>query len=276
MKKTAILASAFCAALAIQSAVFAAEKPNCVLMKFSDDTRFVKVESAATISDMVLEKLLNSGKFNFKETKVVNQDIEHLLYDERAQELQNAKNAMEWGDYNTLFEGPGFNEKKAQSLASAKVGQFVTPGITSGIGQANGAEYLIQGTILNLGLGNWMDGNVALAQAIVTSVAPQAMASLMGSLGPLGGLLSGFNQKVTGCAVQADLRLIKASTGEVIWHKQVTGKDTQKQTSLGGGIIKIGSDKVNENMYYKAMDKTAQLICDALVADADAGKLFVK
>ena len=29
-------------------------------------------------------------------------------------------------------------------------------------------------------------------------------------------------------------------------------------------------------MYYKAMDDTAQLITDALVADYNAGKLFVK
>ena len=29
-------------------------------------------------------------------------------------------------------------------------------------------------------------------------------------------------------------------------------------------------------MYYKAMENTAQSIADALIADADAGKMFVK
>lgn len=75
--------------------------------------------------------------------------------------------------------------------------------------------------------------------------------------------------------MQADLKVIKVSTGEVVWQKEVIGKDTQKQISLFGGI-KIGSDKLNNDMYYKAMEDTAQAIADALIADADAGKMFVK
>ena len=75
--------------------------------------------------------------------------------------------------------------------------------------------------------------------------------------------------------MQADLKVIKVSTGEVIWQKEVIGKDTQKQISLLGSI-KIGSDKLNNDMYYKAMENTAQSIADALIADADAGKMFVK
>ena len=38
--------------------------PSCVLMRFTDDTRYDRVESAATLSDLGMEKLLNSGKFN--------------------------------------------------------------------------------------------------------------------------------------------------------------------------------------------------------------------
>lgn len=100
-------------------------------------------------------------------------------------------------------------------------------------------------------------------------------ANMLGPLGPLASLAGSVSVKKTGVGVQADMKLIKASTGEVVWQKEVVGKDIQKQIALFGSI-KIGSDKLSNEMYYKAMDATAQLIADALIADADAGKMFVK
>lgn len=97
---------------------------------------------------------------------------------------------------------------------------------------------------------------------------------MMGALGPLGSLVGAVNVKETGVGVQADLKVIKVSTGEVVWKKLVIGKDIQKKYSVG--FIKVGSDKLNNEMYFNAMDETAQLIADALIADAEAGKLFVK
>lgn len=253
--------------------------PSCVLMRFTDDTRYDRVESAATLSDLVMEKLLNSGKFNFKETKVIDKNLEKLLYDEKAAVFQNARYAMNYGDYNTLFEGQGFNEKWAQSIASARLGQIVSPVIVSSIGRQHNAEYLIQGTILNLGSGDWMENKIAdaaqYANTAMSMMGGSGAANMMGPLGPLSSLASSINVKKTGVGVQADLKVIKASTGEVIWQKEVIGKDTQKQISLFGSI-KIGSDKLNNDMYYKAMEDTAQSIADALIADADAGKMFVK
>lgn len=253
--------------------------PSCVLMRFTDDTRYDRVESAATLSDLVMEKLLNSGKFNFKETKVIDKNLEKLLYDEKAAVFQNARYAMNYGDYNTLFEGQGFNEKWAQSIASARLGQIVSPVIVSSIGRQHNAEYLIQGTILNLGSGDWMENKIAdaaqYANTAMSMMGGSGAANMMGPLGPLSSLASSISVKKTGIGVQADLKVIKVSTGEVIWQKEVVGKDTQKQISLFGGI-KIGSDKLNNDMYYKAMENTAQSIADALIADADAGKMFVK
>lgn len=253
--------------------------PSCVLMRFTDDTRYDRVESAATLSDLVMEKLLNSGKFNFKETKVIDKNLEKLLYDEKAAVFQNARYAMNYGDYNTLFEGQGFNEKWAQGIASARLGQIVSPVIVSSIGRQHNAEYLIQGTILNLGSGDWMENKIAdaaqYANTAMSMMGGSGAANMMGPLGPLSSLASSINVKKTGIGVQADLKVIKVSTGEVIWQKEVVGKDTQKQISLFGGI-KIGSDKLNNDMYYKAMENTAQIIADILITDADAGEIFVK
>ncbi len=281
MKKITALMTALAVGACMQvSTAFASESPTCVLMKFTDDTRFDRIESAATLSDLVMEKLLMSGVFNFKETKVVPADLEQKLYDERAEEFANVKWSMYYGNFTPLFEGDGFNENKAQSIATASVGQYVTPWIIKSIGQTNGADYLIQGTIINIGTGNWMNtkiqnivNGVNQASALLGSTAAM---NLMGALGPLASLAGGFDVKEGGIGVQADLRVIKASNGEVVWHKSVIGKKVSKEIGLGGGLVKIGSDKLSSDMYYKAMDDTAQLITDALVADYNAGKLFLK
>ena len=90
MKKKFILGAAMAAAMLLHGWGMAAEgNPSCVLMRFTDDTRYDRVESAPTLSDLVLEKLLNSGKFNFKETKVIDQDMDKMLYDEKNAMFQN-------------------------------------------------------------------------------------------------------------------------------------------------------------------------------------------
>lgn len=266
--------------LALQATVsMAAEgNPSCVLMKFTDDTRFDRIESGATLSDLVMEKLLNSGKFNFKETKVIDQNMEDLLYDEKKAFFQSSRQAMNDGDYDALFEGQGFSDKWAETIASAQLGQIVNPEVVGRIGEQHQADYLIQGTILNLGTGNWMNDKIEKTMqyaTIATSLTGGAgAANMMGALGPLGSLVGAVNVKETGVGVQADLKLIKVSTGEVVWKKSVIGKDIQKKYSVG--FIKVGSDKLNNEMYFNAMDETAQLIADALIADAESGKLFVK
>ena len=274
-------------ALALSFASFiptanAADNPTCVLMKFTDDTRFAKIESAASLSDLVMEKLLASGKINFRETDYIDTDMEFLLYEERALEFKAAEEAAFWDDnFSVLFEGEGFNAKKAQTIATAQVGQFISPEITSEIGRQHGAEYLIQGTILNLGTGNWMDmdlkqvANYAQTASTLASYFGLAggLASALGPVGLLASAAGEFEMRVAGVAVQADLRLIKAETGEVVWQKMVTGKDTKKEYRMG--ILSMGSDKLSNEVYADAMDNAADAIADAIIEDIDAGKLFV-
>lgn len=279
MKKKFIIGAAMVAAMMLHGFGMAAEgNPSCALMRFTDDTRYDRVESAPTLSDLVMEKLLNSGKFNFKETKVIDQDMEKMLYDEKNAMFQNARYAVDNGNYDVLFEGPGFSENQAETIASAQLGQIVNPEVVGSIGNQHQADYLIQGTILNLGSGDWMDNRVAntvqYASTAVALTGSPGAANMLGALGPLASLASAVNVKKTGVGVQADLKLIKVSTGEVIWKKTVVGKNIQKQYSVIG--IKVGSDKLNNEMYFNAMDQTAQLIADALIADAESGKLFVK
>ena len=275
-KKSRVLAAlAFGLMFAANVMQAEAASPTCILMKFTDDTRFDRIESAASLSDLVMEKLIMTGKFNLKETRPIDAQIEALLYDEKAQELQGVKQAMESGNFSAMFEGAGFSEGKAQSIATAQVGQYISPNIISQIGEQHGAEYLLQGTIINLGLGDWWDGNLAMvsqtvgyASGMMGTNASNAMAAT-----PLS-ILGSVSVERTGIGVQCDMRLIKASSGEVVWSKRVVGIGDQKQ--FGIGFLTVGSTELNANLYAKAMDKAAQNIVDSLVADLNAQKLFLK
>ena len=273
--KAALMALTLCLAANIAYA----ENPTCVLMKFTDDTRYDLIESTASLSDLVMEKMVASGKFNLKETKPIDQNMETQLYDEKRRDLEGLQSAFNYGNFNELFEGPGFNETKAQSISTASVGQIVSPSITSAIGNAHGAEYLVQGTIINLGIGDWWNDDFHRISTAVNTASSltgiPVTSKVMGALGPLGSTLGGIDVKTTGIGVQSDLRIIKASTGEVVWSKRVTGIGSQKQIGLGYGI-KIGTTKLSADLYAKAMDKAAQKIVDALIADMNANKLFVK
>lgn len=294
MKKVAILLAALAASSVVSASVGFAETPTCVMMKFTDDTRFDKVDSAEMLSDLVMEKLVNTGKLNFRGTKVINQDIEKMLYNERAAELRNARRAISWGDYNTLFEGPGFKENMAQSMATATVGQIVDPNLTAPIGRNNSAEYLIQGTICNIGTGQWMNTDINSAVGYANMAASTlGMAGVSSFLGPVGPLLSGLQNKKTSIGLQSELRLIKAATGEVVWYKKCTSKvESDHFTVAGaggllgaGGLAGVamanipaswGDDKLSSELLYKVLDKASQEISDAIVADVNAGKLFLK
>lgn len=239
--------------VAIASTAFA-ETPTCIMLKFSNDTRYKNVDSASVLSELVFEKLLASGKFNFKESKPIDKDMELMLYDEKFRNIANLRQSIEHGNFNVLFGDESFSSKYAQSVATAEVGQFVSPAITSAIGRENGAEYLIQGTIVNLGQGHFSD-------KIHQKKTPRSR---------------GFYayQKTAGVGVEVALRVIKAETGEVIWADNIS---EMKKTSLTQvGIFMVGTAKLTTDMYSKMMNNAAQKIADALIADLDSGKLFAK
>lgn len=253
------------------------DNPTCVLMRFTDDTRYDSINSAEKLSSLVLEKLFATKKFNLRETEPIPEDLEARLYDEKVDELTRFDAAIESDDYNELFEGDGFKENKAQTIATAQVGQIVTPEITSEIGKNHGAEYLIQGTIINLGTGSWLSQDLAFVAGALSNVAQIASsqaASLLGnSLSALGDV-GNVAVTVKGIGVQCDIRLIKAETGEVVWSKRVIGIGESQLVSVG--VITFGHANLSSALYTKAMEKAADKIVGALVTDLDSHQLFLK
>lgn len=274
MKKM-LTAFAAVAMAAFMNVNVALANPTCVMLKFEDDTRFDRLETTGTLSDLILEKLINTGKFNFVETKPLPESLEKRLYNEKANEIENLQWSLYYGNYSRLFEGPGFDEKRAQSIATAQLGQIISPDITSYIGRQHKAEYLIQGTIINVGEGAFLyDKAQQIANGAVSAINAFGSTNAANFLGPLGFIASAISINKGQIGIQADVRVIKASTGEVVWQKRITGKDTT--TQVGVAFIKVGSTKLNSNMYFKAVDVTSTLIAKELAADMDAGKLFVK
>ena len=252
-------------------------RPTCVLMKFTNDTRYQEVDAADVLSDLVMEKMVSSGKFNLKETRPLDENMERMLYDEKMREITSVNQAMRNGDYGALFEGAGFNEKKAQSISTATEGQIVTPSITSAIGKAHGAGYLIQGTIVNMGNGAWIDPDIEgisntfrfLAKGAERMSNNAALSfksrANFGAAGLALSLIGSMKEETASIGVQCDLRIINAQTGEVVWAKRVTGVDVISKESIGA--ISSGSTKFNNELYVKALDNAAQDIVNAMTSD---------
>lgn len=262
-------------------------KPTCVLMKFTDDTRYDSLHSAEILSDKVMLKLVESKKFNINEKETewideeskkhqwVNADLEERLYNEKIKEREKFDAALQSNNYDDFFEG--VDEKFAQTIATAQLDQFIDPEITKGIGKDNHAEYLIQGTIINIGTGNWLSEDLDFISGAVSNLAQMASSQAGGLLGGgLGALSYVGNVSVTmqGIGVQCDLRIIEAETGKVVWSKRVTGVGESRL--INTGFFRFGHANMSNDLYEKALEKAANKIVAALIADLDSGKLFPK
>lgn len=246
-----------------------APRPTCVMMKFTDETRFHRLDSDERFAELVLDKLLATGKFNLQSTKPIPQDMEAMLYTDRYQEMQDAKTAIENDDLSAVFESPAFSDQYALTLSTAEKGQILAPGVTSRIGAENHAEYLIQGTILSLGKGSWEDQDFRLA----TSLASVALSYVPGAW-LFGNLVNSMSKEDTGFGVMADLRVIRADTGEVVWSGREQARAGKSQTNFA--LASSGSIDLSETDYVKALDKAADKIVQKLVKDIDENKVFLK
>lgn len=260
----------FIVAMSLQGVTFAVQ-PTCILMKFSDDTRYKRIEAADSLSDLVMEKLINSGSLLLKERFPVDENMEEKLYDARHKELEIIRDAFLTKDFNLAFERAEMQGDKSQTLATTGLGQTIEPDIIRTIADAHGADYLIHGTIINLGTGDWWDaGAEGVARVVDTASGLLGMAPSAQALK----YLQGISMERTGIGVQCDLRIIDARDGRVVWYKRITSISDQKQ--YGVALITIGSNKLTSSLYDKAMDKAAKNIVEALVSDVERNPLLLR
>lgn len=241
-----------------------ASAASAVLMKFTDKTQFYESDCAEILSDLICEKLLASGKLKLKESYPIDISAERKLYERNAAEHDNAEIAFQTGNLDALFSGEGFNKNKAANIDTAVTGQFVRPELTRAIGEKNGVEYLIQGTLENIGIGTTEDDTIGKDAAI--------LARSGRTISIIGELLEGAKIEQKFLAVAVSLRIIEASTGKVVWDKKIVGES--HVTSLKNDKIAVGNDKLQDETFHKAMNEAAENIVKAMLTDKDSQKFF--
>ena len=213
-------------------------RPSCVLMKFTNKTRYKALDSDSVFADLVLEKMIQSRRFHLSEMQPIGENVEKMLYDEKTRAAEDVKKAQTSGNLSAIFEGARFDKNAVQAIDNAQKGQIISPEITVEIGKKHKANYLIHGTVINIGTRHkGKEGSHQSALIDVTS----------------------------------DVRIIEAATGKVIWAKRVTGTESQDSVVIYG--ITFGTAKLNSNLYSRAMNDAAEKLVNAIIEDMDAKKL---
>lgn len=239
------------------------------LMKFTDKTRFYKIGSAEILSDLILEKLLASGKFRLKETAPLDISEERKLYEKSASEIKNAEVAIESGNLDEIFEGEGFSKNKASSIDTAVTGQTIQPELIHAIAEKSGVDYLIQGTLENIGLGISLDNSIGSIAGMAGNILTNK------GHGKAGGIIGSFNDTQTKkkfLGVEISLRIIETSTGKVVWDKKIIGES--HVTKLSNKDVAVGNDKLMDETFHKALNEAAENIVKAILEDANSQKFF--
>lgn len=242
--------------LAIVFAAFVVPLPRvsaeatCAMLTFSDNTRFYKIGGAGMLSDLVLEKLVASGKLSFKETKPLAGDSVMQLYDEDGKMYKIINQCRATGNYNPVFEGRQFDTTYARSVDLAVEGDIVEPELVQQIGRESSVKYLIQGTIDNYGTGKGEDW-LGFASLFVPFLHVSSDESILG--------------------VSCTMRVIEAETGKVVWCKKMY--EQASVTSVDIGKVSVGTDEMNSKMYYDAMNKVAEKLSATFLEDLQMHKL---
>lgn len=248
--------------LAIVFAAFVVPLPRvsaeatCAMLTFSDNTRFYKIGGAGILSDLVLEKLVSSGKLSFKETKPLAGESVTQLYDEDGKMYKIINQCRATGNYNPVFEGRQFDTTYARSVDLAVEGDIVEPELVQQIGRESGVKYLIQGTIDNYGTGKGANGlgTASMVATMLTGI-------------PFLGVSS--DESILG--VSCTMRVIEAETGKVVWCKKMY--EQASVTSVDIGKVSVGTDEMNSKMYYDAMNKVAEKLSATFLEDLQMHKL---
>lgn len=211
-----ILMAAVCIATVLQGR--AAASPIFVMLEYDDETIYKDIDSDEIMSSIVLEKMVDKG-FVF---------VEGQASPEEAQLIGDTQDVPDELDMDFGYFLQTGSDVAGVRLCNAKEGDILDVELTKAIGQRYGADYLVYGTVNALGTMSDSDG------------------------GQLFGI--SYNLSESGLYAMLTLRIVEAATGKVIFMSKESA--SAKNQALATGVLKLGQDKVNTNMYYGAMEKT--------------------
>lgn len=211
-----ILMAAVCIAAVLPGR--AAASPIFVMLEYADETIYKDIDSDEIMSSIVLEKMVDKG-FVF---------VEGQASPEEAQLIGDTQDVPDELDMDFGYFLQTGSDVAGVRLCNAKEGDILDVELTKAIGQRYGADYLVYGTVNALGTMSDSDG------------------------GQLFGI--SYNLSESGLYAMLTLRIVEAATGKVIFMSKESA--SAKNQALATGVLKLGQDKVNTNMYYGAMEKT--------------------
>jgi len=249
-----------------------AEGISCIVLKFTDDTRFTKIGTADMLNEVFLEKLFDSGKFSLKETRALDAEAERKIFDGESVVAKNMRQAASTGKYDAIFEGEGFNENKALDISHAKRGQIVAPELMASIGKKHDAKYIIQGTVVKIGKGLKFDRSIGDNAFLIGGLAN--IAGYGGAGRAIHDTMGDVERQDKTLGVVIVLKMIEAETGKVIWDTAVLGKSTISEHSSRKNNVAIGSSNVSGDTLFKAVNDAAEQGLQALLQDEEMKYLF--
>ena len=121
----------------------------------------------------------------------------------------------------------------------------------------------------DIGIGTWQDEDFNMGMNLAGSL----LESFAGPWGGIvGNIMKSSNRAETGFGILADVRIIKAATGEVVWNKRVYEKAGDAQLKVSW--FSQGSREASAKAYDKTIEKVSDKITKDLLDDMKAQKLF--
>lgn len=236
---------------------------SCMFMKFDDNSGYYKLKAEETMSDLVTERLVESGLLNIGVERQISAEDSRLIYDSGYVTKNLIANGKAKNNFNDIFGTDSSGHNKVMAISLAKLGDVVSPEALKEIREKYGVKYIIQGNVLHLGSASWVNEEANMAANLVS-----AIIKVFGNVD-----IGKFDFGKVGIGSECDLKVVDTETGKVIWCRTecALGKKSHVTSTYG----EFGTKDLDGEMLYQALEKTSMALADALIADISSGALVL-
>lgn len=210
-----------------------------VFLDFANNTIYSDFQVDEVMDELLLERLFEANKFiimeryNDEETKNAEGKINFTS--------EHLFDSVEKKDFSAIFQA------SENDISTKDKGDYIDVEYTRIIGKKNNAEYLLYGSIDDLYV---KSGFMILPlKYFVLSNTSQSLEAVV------------------------TVKIIKASTGEVVWTKQEKAASKNSVNKALG--VTLGTKGFSSDLFYEALDKISKKIVKDLAKDLKNGELVL-
>lgn len=233
-----IIVTLFFSIFCFVETTFATNVPNMVLMNFSNNTQYEKINSPVILSEFLLGQMITIPYFNLMEhndTKDVLDAEKRLNADE-----STIKDAMAKDDFAYIFE------VHTNDVNQKGKGEFVQLDDVQVVAKKHKAEYVFHGSI------DYLDSSVKEFATLYKSVDGKNLC---------------IEARVTA-------RIIDASNGKIVWSKSVKGIGSDEFVVIEKNFY-FGTEALNAELVFDALRKASKKIVKELNKDLEKCNLVL-